>query len=307
MDALLAEQSARTVGRREMARSHPRLEQVSPGVGALDEEALAGLLAEDLDAGAEVLVDMARATDRELRARVRAVAASLLVPPSRSGAGAERGGARRIRRDAPRGMDLDLDATVSRLLDGPGAQGEDPLRWQGWVSPARAVVLVVDASGSTTGRPLTTAVVTAAALAARLRTGDELAVVAFWSRTVLLRPVSATDAPVSVIGRLLDLRGGDTTDLAGGLRAALGQAGAATAARRDVLVLTDGLANEGDDPLPVAATAAGSGARIHVLALSADADAAAACETLAGVGGGRVAPLLAASQAPAAVAALLDA
>jgi len=50
---------------------------------------------------------------------------------------------------------------------------------------------------------------------------------------------------------------------------------------------TDGMANEGSDPLAVAASAAGLSAALHVLALSPDDEAASACRALAGAGGGR--------------------
>ncbi|MCU4185358.1 VWA domain-containing protein [Acidiferrimicrobium sp. IK] len=304
VDALLAEQSARTTSRREMARAHPRLEQVSPDVGVLDEDGLAELLDEDPDEAATMLADMARATDPVLRAAARAAAARLLIPAARHGRDDHRGGSRRMSRDRRNGMDLDLDATVERLAATARPDADD-LRWQAWTRPDRAYVLLVDASGSVTGRPLATAVVTAAAVAARLGPEDQLAVVAFWSRPVVLRPMTAREPASDVLDRLFDLRGGDTTNLAAGLRAALRQAGTARAARREILVLTDGRANEGDDPLPVAGSAGGIGARVHVLELSADGDARAACSRLADAGCGRRAPLARPADAPGAVAAVL--
>ncbi|HET9690805.1 MAG TPA: vWA domain-containing protein [Acidimicrobiales bacterium] len=305
VEQLLADQASRTTSRRQLARDHPRLEQVSPDVGQLDEDALGSLADDDPDEAASLLADLARATDPALRAAARAVAARLLVPPPRHGDAGTRSGAARVVRDQRHGIDLDLDATVARVADAGGDAGPDELRWQAWRRPAAAYVLLVDASGSVTGRPLATAVTTAAALAGRLRPDDELAVIAFWSKALVLRHVGATTPPVGVLDRLFDLRGGDVTDLARGLRAALAQAGLARAARREVLVLTDGLANEGDDPLPVAAAAAGAGAVVHVLAVSGADDAVEASRRLAGAGGGRWAPLLAPSDAPGAVAAVL--
>jgi Mg-chelatase subunit ChlD len=305
VEQLLADQAARTTSRRELRRDHPSLEQVSPDVGVLDTDALADLAAADPDEAAVLLTDLARATDPALRAAARAAAARLLVPPVRHGRGERRGGSARVRRDRPSGPDLDLDATIERLAAAPGGGAGDDLRFEEWGSPRCAYVLVVDASGSVTGRPLATAVTTAAAMVTRLRPGDELAVVAFWSRAVVLRPVAAAGAPVAVLDALFDLRGGDVTDLAAGLRAALAQAALSRASRREIVVLTDGLANEGDDPLPVAATAPAAGGRLHVLALSDEEDARTATARLAGAGGGRVAPLLRPSDAPGAVAAVL--
>jgi Mg-chelatase subunit ChlD len=287
-----------------MNRRHPHMERVSPEVGVLDEAALAGALSEDVEAGVSLLLDLSRATDPKLRDRARRLAISLVVPAARTGGRALGGGATRMGPVRHGGIDLDLDATLERLAERTHLQAED-LRWRGWRRPGRSVVLVVDASGSVSGPALCTAVVTAGALAARLGPADELAVVAFWSRAVILRHMRDPSPPASVIDRLMALRGGDTTDLVGGLRAALVQLGSATNGRRDVIVLTDGMANEGGDPVPVAATAGMAGAHLHVLGLSAEPDSRAAGEALAGAGGGRMAVVTGAAQAPAAIDALL--
>lgn len=280
------------------------MDRVSPQVGALDETALAGALEDDLDAGVSLLVDLTRATDPRLRERARTLAASLVVPAARVPGPSLAGGSARLGPVRHGGMDLDLDATLDRLGEVRELCAED-LRWRGWRRPGRAVVLLVDASGSVTGPPLATAVVTAAALAARCGLHDELAVVAFWSRAVVLRHMRDPSPPARALDRVLALRGGDTTDLAGGLTAALSQLALATAGRRDVVVLTDGMANEGGDPLTVASSAAAGGAAVHVLALSPDEEALSACRALAGAGGGRLAVLERAADAPAALADLL--
>lgn len=287
-----------------MRRRHDQLDEVSPEVGALDEAALAGALEDDLDAGVSLLVDLTRATDPKLRDRARRIAASLVIPAARIAGPSTAGGSSRLGPVRDSGVDLDLDATLDHLGEHPHIRAED-LRWRGWRRPGRATVLLIDASGSVSGMPLTTAVVTAAALAARAGPSDELSVVAFWSRAVVLRHMRDPSPPSRALDRILALRGGDTTDLAGGLTAALAQMAHATSGRRDVLVLTDGMANEGGDPLSVAATAASVGAAVHVLALARDEEALRACRELAGAGGGRVAELARAADAPAAVAALL--
>jgi Mg-chelatase subunit ChlD len=288
-----------------MRRAHPKLDEVSPEVGALDAAALAGALEEDIDEGVSLLVDLTRATDPSLRDAARRLAASLVVPAARIAGPSTAGGSARLGPVPDAGVDLDLDATLDRLADSPDLTADD-LRWRGWRRPGRAVVLVVDASGSVTGKPLNTAVVTTAALASRTGPADELAVVAFWSRAVVLRHMQDPSPPLHAVDRVLALRGGDTTDLAGGLRAALAQAALSTAARRDVVVLTDGMANEGDDPLAVAATAGGVGVTIHVLALSDEPDVTEACRQLAAEGGGRFAYLPRPGAAPAVVASLLS-
>src|SRR5262249_23757435 len=58
----------RTIGRTELAARHESFGAVSPEVGQLDEDLLAELLAADPDTTVTLLADLARATDRELRA-----------------------------------------------------------------------------------------------------------------------------------------------------------------------------------------------------------------------------------------------
>jgi Mg-chelatase subunit ChlD len=263
----------------------------------LDEAAVTSKAGEDPDAAVDLLADLARATDPGLRAAARRLAAKLVVRAARVGR-EERRGTTRLATIDREGPDLDLDATLERSP----RPGTDDLRWRGWRSSARATVLLVDASGSVAGRPLATAVTTAGALAAGLRPGDELGVVAFWSRAVVLRPRSSPRPASAVLDALFDLRGGSTTDLALGLRTALAQLHDARAAHREIVVLTDGAWNEGEDPVPVAAR---SGVTVSVLRTVDSAEAVTACARLAGAGGGRHAPLLRASDAPAAVAAVL--
>lgn len=292
------------MSRDEIRRAHPRLDEVSPEVGALDAGALAGALDDDLDEGVALLADLTRATDPRLRARAKQLAASLVIPAARRAGPARPGGSARLGPVRDGGVDLDVEATVERLGEHPRLRVED-LRWRGWRRPGRAVALLVDASGSVTGPPLATAVITAAALVARTGAADQLAVVAFWSKAVVLRPLRDA-APLSVaVDRLLALRGGDTTDLDGGLRAALAQMAEAGVARRDVIVLSDGMANEGGDPLPTAAAASAAGMTVHVLALAPEPASLAACRALASAGGGRMAELRRPSAAPGAVASIL--
>ncbi|WNV75516.1 VWA domain-containing protein [Geodermatophilus sp. DSM 44513] len=247
---------------------------------------------------------MGRAFDPGLRAAARALAARLPVAAPRTGV-PDRPGTRRVvtRRDAT-GSDVDLDATLAARGAEPHWRA-DHLHTRGWRATGRASVLLVDASGSVAGDELTVAVLTAAALAQRMRPGDELGVVAFWSRAVVLRPLSADPRADLAVSRLFDLRGGGTTDLDLGLRTAAAQLARTRAAARDVLLLSDGVPTESPDPLPAAAALARAGARLHVLSLSADAESVAQCAALAAAGGGRVAPLRRAGDAPVAVRTLL--
>lgn len=299
---LLRDQSRRTSGRSELSR-HPGLEKLSPQVGELDAAAVQDELNRDPDATLELLAAMTRATDEQLRAKARRLAASLLLPvapPQRE----DPYGTGRLVTRPEQSLDLDLDATLERLTERPVPRPED-LRWRSWSRPARGYALVVDASGSTSGAPLTRAVLTAAAVAQRLRPRDQLTVVAFWSKVVVLRPLDSAAPMPDVLDALFDLRGGSTTDLGGGLRAAIEQLARCAGRLREVLVLTDGLANEGGDPIPVARSGARAGCRVHTLALSDEPDALAACAAIADAGGGRTAGLLRPTDAAGAVAHVL--
>ena len=301
---LLSEQSHRRAGRDELARAHPEFQEISPQVGELDEEALADLAARDQDAAARLLTALGRAFDPKLRAAARTLAARLPVVPPRTGV-ADRPGTRRVvtRRDTT-GSDIDLDATLAARGAEPQWRAEH-LHTRGWRATGRACVLLVDASGSVAGDELSVAVLTASALAQRMRPGDELAVVAFWSKAVVLRPLSADPRVDVVVDRLCDLRGGGTTDLELALRTAAAQIARSRAADRQVLLLSDGIPTESPDPVNAASALARIPARLSVLALSPEEEAMASCAALATAGGGRVAALHRPAQAPSAVRDLL--
>jgi Mg-chelatase subunit ChlD len=301
---VLRENAARRAGRDELARTHPDFRRVSPRAGQLDQQALAELAGRDPDAAARLLAALGRAFDPALRATARRLAARLSVGAPRAGVPDRPGTRRMVTRRDETGTDIDLDATLA-------ARGAEP-RWRpehvhtrGWRATGRACVLLVDASGSVAGDELAVAVLTASALAQRMRPGDELAVVAFWSQAVVLRALSADPRVDVVVGRLFDLRGGGTTDLDLGLRAAGAQLAGTRAAARDVLLLSDGVPTDSPDPLPAAAALARGGAHLHVLSLSEEPESAAYCAALAAAGGGRVAPLLRPTQAPDAVRTVL--
>jgi Mg-chelatase subunit ChlD len=304
VEELLKNSAARKASRDELSRSNPDFDAVSPQAGQLDAEAVADLAARDPDAAAKVLAEAARAFDPALRAAARALAARLPVGSPRTGVADRPGTSRMVTRREPTGSDVDLDATLAARGAEPHWRAEH-LHTRGWRSTGRATLLLVDASGSVAGDELATAILTASALVQRMRPGDELGVVAFWSRAVVLRPLSADPRIDVVVDRLCDLRGGGTTDLELALETAATQVARSRAADRQVLLLSDGLATESPDPVNAAAALARVPARLQVMALTDEEEAMASCAALAAAGGGRVAPLHRPSQAPAAVRDLL--
>jgi Mg-chelatase subunit ChlD len=309
VENVLRQQASRTISRSELSYRHPELSTISPEPGMLDEQALAELVRADPDAGLGLLADLTRTSHAGLRNKARRLATLLAVRPNGAESSRGLGRPRLGLLTDPTAGDLDIDATLNRLT-GIHRPRLDDLVFRGWRRTDSAYLLLIDASGSVAGAQLATAVLTVGALCHRI-SDAELAVLAFWSRTALLRPLApATPGTVGgLVERLADLHGGGTTDVALALKTTLDQARLARAARRDILLLTDGVRTEGDDPLPVAAAAPAAGVRIHVLGLKAptgeEASGEATCRAIAAVSGGRYAPLSSPLDAASAVSSVL--
>jgi Ca-activated chloride channel family protein len=154
---------------------------------------------------------------------------------------------------------------VVRVLAQRAQRGERP--------PAN-IALLVDTSGSMEGRALEEARAASLALLGALGPKDRLAVVVFHAKTEVLLPSTAlADADLgelrAAIGRM-QARG--TTDMAGGLRAALAEVMRNYDARgvNRIILLGDGVPN---DPAPIEATLAqASQHRIAITALGLGLD-----------------------------------
>jgi gas vesicle protein GvpN len=262
----------RTLSRAELSLRHAAFGEVSPEVGELDEEALAGLLAADPEGAA----------DRELRAVARRLAARVFLRLGQAG-GARARGARRLVPSRRGEGDLDLERTLETWPGrGPLAPGD--LVTRAWDARDRAVCLVVDASGSMSGAGVAMAAVAAAAIV--LAADGRLApgVIAFSSEARVLQPQGTRRPPADLVGDLIGLRGHGVTDLARALRAAGAQLARAGGGERIAVLLSDCLRTAGADP----ATALGGIDRLQVLcpvpAPRAEPELAAAA--LARAGGG---------------------
>ncbi len=287
----------RTLGRAELSLRHPSFEEISPQVGELDEEALAGLLAADPDTAAALLADLAVATDRELRAAARRLATQVFIRLGQAG----RARARGIRRLEPsrRGEgDLDLERTMDRW-PGRGPLGGEDLVTRAWAARSRAVCLLVDASGSMSGPGVAMAAVAAAAV---VLADDRLvpAVVAFSGDVRVLQPQGTRRPLADLVGELVGLRGHGVTDLARALREAAAQLARADGGERVAILLSDCLRTAGADP----AAALGGIDRLHVLYPGADTGPA---EALARAGGGISQPVGRLADVAAALRRLLSA
>jgi VWA domain containing CoxE-like protein len=271
------ERASRTLPRAQLAAAHPRLAQVSPAVGKLDEQAFDDLLRADADEAIALLADLAAATDPKLRAQARRLAARVFVRAGRLGAGRGRGVRRLVAGPADDG-DLDLERTLERSAGRP-RHAED-LVARRWAAPRRELCLLVDHSGSMRGHAVgLAAMATAAVVLARA----SCSVIAFAADALVLQPQTERRAPEALVDELLSLRGRGRTDLALALRTGARELAKVPAAERLAVVLGDCRATAGDDPL----TALAGLDRLDVLGTSADEDAVGAGRALAARGRGR--------------------
>ncbi|PWW22333.1 VWA domain containing CoxE-like protein [Geodermatophilus normandii] len=263
-----------------MAARHDSFEEVSPEVGELDEEAFAALVAEDADAAAALLTDLAAATDRELRTAARRLAARVFVQVGRVGRARTRG-TRRLVPDRRGDGDLDLDRTLDRWDVGtPLAEGD--LVTRRWTGHRRSVCLAVDTSGSMTGLGVAIAAVAAAGV---VLTGDDrlrTSLLTFGREVDVVQRPGQRRAAEDVVTHLIGLRGHGTTDLSAALRAARLQLAPEVADERVVVLLSDCLHTTGDPP----ETALAGIDRLDVLCPLPTPEAEEAARALAARGGG---------------------
>jgi len=276
----------RTLGRAELAARHETFGALSPEVGQLDEDALAELLAADPDAAVTLLADLARATDRELRAAAQRLAARIFFRLGTAGQIPARG-TRRLGASRAEG-DLDLDKTLDRWTGlWPPETGD--LVTRSWRAHRRTLCLLIDRSGSMSGLAVAIAAVAAASMVLAASEGGwgggrglTPAIVAFSGEVTVLQGQGTRRDPADLVGDLVALRGHGMTDLAAALRAAAVQMAGGPATERVAVLLSDCLPTAGGDP----ALALAGISRLHVLCPLPTPEAEHAAATLARRGGG---------------------
>jgi Mg-chelatase subunit ChlD len=272
--------------RDQLAGTHGHLEQVSPAVGRLDEAAVHDLLRTDPDAAVALLADLGAATDPQLRAQARRLAARLFVRAGRLGSGTARG----YRRLTPgkAGGEGDLDLDLSLEVAGGRPKHADELIARRWTAPRRALCLLVDHSGSMRGHAVGLAAMATSAvvLNGAERADASTSVIAFAADALVLQRQGESRPASMLVDDLLSLRGKGRTDLALALRTAATELAREPAAERQAIVLSDCRATAGEDPLGALAGLD----RVDVLGTDPDPEAVAAGRRLASRARGQYLP-----------------
>ncbi len=229
----------KTTSRRSLEQQ-PHFDEISPEVGELDEEAVEQAMEEDPDETLALLADLTGATDPKLRELARRLAGRLFLDLA-SVVRRPRGvGQLTTQRYRPDGGDLDVDASLDALTTA-AAEGStvdpDDLRIRAWSTPGTAICLLVDRSGSMTGRPLATAAVAASSVA--WRSPDDYSVLSFGKDVIAAKSQDVPRSNEQVIDAVLALRGFGTTDVAGALTAAADQLTRSRAGRKITVLLSD--------------------------------------------------------------------
>ena len=302
-DARKAVQEAarRTIGRQELRHKHQHFDQVSPEAGFLDQQVIEELAAEDPDAAAAMLADLANATDATVRADARRLAARLFVRLAKQGVADRRGVRRMVTSTDLTAGDLDVDATLQRT-DGRRPMHAQDFLVRRWSGAERAICLLIDRSGSMTGKAVAMASVGAASVLVASGERADCSVLAFARDTIVLQEQGRRRPTDLLIGEILSLRGKGVTDLALALRGARRQLGQASARERVAVVLSDAMSTEGDDPV----RALRGLDRLHVLGTSSEEESIEAGAALARRGGGRYRTCTSISQLPRALTTLLS-
>jgi len=174
--------------------------------------------------------------------------------------------------------ELDLDETLAR----PRPWSPEDLRLARQVPREVDVVAILDMSLSMTGEKIALVAVAAAILRMKL---EDVAVVAFDTGPHVLVRVGERVSPRELVRRVLAVPAQGYTNIEGGLLAASEQLRRSARRERVGILLTDGIANVGGDPV----SAAGRLPRLHVVHLGDHhPQGARACRGMAQKGHGRL-------------------
>lgn len=199
------------------------------------------------------LADLEEDADLEVLQRAREIASALSIPQPPRQARPRRGLGELGRLPfAGSAEDIDLEATVENLVAQPVPEASDIVVRER-VRQRRAMVLVLDVSGSMRGERIRSAAAAVGALAGEFAR-DDLAVIAFWSDAAILVPMGRAGTPTEILELLVRIPARGLTNVEHPLRLAREELATVPQAEGRVLLLSDCVHNAGPDPRTVAAT-----------------------------------------------------
>lgn len=259
---------------------------------------MARALSSDVDGTLAALALASRAADETLARSARAVASRLALQLAAAGTEHRPRRGRSSPRARPSEDELDLDLSLDAVLQARAERRSPAPEELKGILPSRpslALSLVVDRSGSMSGRQLATAAVAAAAVA--LHAPDDVSVLVF-AEAVWVLASQGAHWPDLLVADLVSLVGSGPTDLARGLSAAHDELARSDADRKVTVLLSDCRVTAGADPVPAAAGLA----ELAILAPAGDLTEA---ESLAQRSGARLVALEGPRHLPDALAAVL--
>jgi Mg-chelatase subunit ChlD len=149
------------------------------------------------------------------------------------------------------GDEIDLDRTLERIVENRIFSYEnifvlDRKRHE------KAVLIMIDASGSMQGLNLCIAAVAASSLATNLSYRDQYGVILFSEKVNIFKRIDQPKHLDEVIKGILDILPEGRTNIGGGLSAGLDELHRSNAQHKIGVLLTDGWQNVGPDPIKIA-------------------------------------------------------
>jgi len=185
--------------------------------------------------------------------------------------------------------DIDLDRTLEVLTERPLPEDTDIVVRER-VQARRAVVLMIDVSGSMRGEKTRIAAATVGALAGELASSSgasELAVVAFWRDAAVVHRMGPVTSGARLLDDLLSIPAKGLTNVHFALSVGLAELSKARASRRCGILLSDVVHNAGPDPRELA----GRFTQLHVLLETDGEHDQDLAHEIATLGRGRLAPV----------------
>lgn len=155
--------------------------------------------------------------------------------------------------------EIEIDATLERMMDNPGSRIEDNLMFLGRRPEQKACVLMLDHSYSMKGTKIAMAALTAATIALHFK--RDYGVVVFATNARILKGINQYKSPALIAEEILSLEANGYTNIHAALQLGIRQI--KDYGKKIGVLLTDGDWTCGDDPLQVARRFD----RLHVIGL----------------------------------------